>query len=164
MRLLDLTLPSPALNLALDEALLLAAEEGTGPEEVLRIWESPTMMIVMGRSGKLEREVHLDECLRRETPVYRRASGGGTVVLGPGCLAYAVVLPYSKYARLRMLDEAHENSPAIPSAAAASIFSITAQFSTTSICRSPPRFSSIRRASPITAPHDHTLISSPIFQ
>ena len=40
MRLLDLTLPDPAENLALDEALLLAAEGG-GPE-VLRLWEQPT--------------------------------------------------------------------------------------------------------------------------
>jgi len=107
MRLLDLTLPSPALNLALDEALLLAAEDGAGPDEILRIWESPATMIVMGRSGQLEREVRLEECRRRGVPVFRRASGGGTVVLGPGCLAYAVVLPYSRYARLRMLDEAH---------------------------------------------------------
>lgn len=107
MHLLDLTLPSPAMNLAIEEALLLEAEEGSGPEEVLRIWESPQTVIVMGRSGRLEREVNLEECRRRGVPVFRRASGGGTVVLGPGCLGYAVVLPYSRYARLRMLDEAH---------------------------------------------------------
>ena len=32
MKLLDYTLPSPAENLALDEALLLSAEDGTGGE------------------------------------------------------------------------------------------------------------------------------------
>ena len=107
MQLLDLTLPTPAENLALEEALLLEAEEGRGPDEVLRIWEAQEPMIVMGRSGKLEREVDAGECRRRGVPVFRRASGGGTVVLGPGCLGYAVVVPYSRHAHLRMLDEAH---------------------------------------------------------
>ena len=39
MKLLDLTLPSPAENLACDEALLDWCENGEG-EEVLRFWES----------------------------------------------------------------------------------------------------------------------------
>src|SRR6516225_265147 len=39
MRLLELNLPHPAENLALDESLLLAAEEGDGGE-VLRLWEN----------------------------------------------------------------------------------------------------------------------------
>ena len=50
MKLLDYTLPSAAENLALDEALLIAAEEGTGGE-VLRLWESPAA----GGGGRLRR-------------------------------------------------------------------------------------------------------------
>ena len=41
MKLLDLTLETPAENLALDEALLEEAEQSTKPTEVLRLWESP---------------------------------------------------------------------------------------------------------------------------
>ena len=37
MKLLDLTLPTAAENLALDEALLDAAEQDAGPSELLRI-------------------------------------------------------------------------------------------------------------------------------
>jgi hypothetical protein len=37
MHLLDLTLPDAAANLALDEALLLGAEESEGPA-LLRLW------------------------------------------------------------------------------------------------------------------------------
>ena len=73
----------PAANLHLDEQLLL---EGQG---VMRVWESPCECVVMGQSGRAEREVFEPF----EVPVLRRCSGGGTVVLGPGCLNYAVVLP-----------------------------------------------------------------------
>jgi lipoate-protein ligase A len=34
-------------------------------------------------------------------PVLRRGSGGGTVLLGPGCLNYAVALPFAADPRLR---------------------------------------------------------------
>jgi len=52
MKLLDLTLPSPAENLALDEALLDAAEAGEMADEVLRFWESPQPLVVVGRSSQ----------------------------------------------------------------------------------------------------------------
>ena len=48
MKLLDLTLDSPAENLALDEALLEQAE-ADGPQEVLRLWEPESPLVVMGR-------------------------------------------------------------------------------------------------------------------
>lgn len=90
MILLDLTLPTPAENLALDEALLRKCAE-TG-EEFLRFWESPSPFVVLGVSGKLRREVRAEACARDGVPILRRASGGGTVLQGPGCLAYALVL------------------------------------------------------------------------
>jgi len=91
MQYLDLTLPSPQENLALDEALLLEAEEGNGGE-VLRFWESPTPFVVIGIGARVEEEVHREPCRTRHIPVLRRCSGGGTVVQGPGCLSYALVL------------------------------------------------------------------------
>lgn len=90
MILLDLTLPTPAENLALDEALLRECAE-TG-EEFLRFWESPSPFVVLGVSGKLRREVRTEACARDGVPVLRRSSGGGTVLQGPGCLDYALVL------------------------------------------------------------------------
>ena len=91
MTLLDLTLPTAAGNVALDEALLLAAEAGTGGE-VLRLWEVPGYAVVVGAGGSVEIDVDGAACAADGVPVVRRASGGGTVVIGPGCLCASVVL------------------------------------------------------------------------
>ena len=93
----DITLPSPEENLALDEALLSACEEAAregGPAggEVLRFWESGTPFVVLGVSGKMLHEVDLEACERCGIPVLRRASGGGTVLQGPGCLNFSLIL------------------------------------------------------------------------
>lgn len=93
MHLLDLTLETPAANLACDEALLDFCEARGCGERVLRFWESPRHFVVLGYANKAASEVHLDACRARAIPVLRRCSGGGTVVQGPGCLNYALVLP-----------------------------------------------------------------------
>lgn len=107
MQTLDLTLPSPAENLALDEALLLEAEHDRGGE-VLRFWMSRTPFVVVGIGAKVEQEVRLSACEKRQIPVLRRCSGGGTVVQGPGCLNYALVLPVSKAPPLKTIKGANQ--------------------------------------------------------
>lgn len=102
MQLLDLTLPDPATNLALDEALLLDAEAG-GPE-VLRFWEWPTPAVVLGAGGKWAEEIHVAACERDGVPILRRSSGGGTVVLGSGCLNYSLILAFDRH---RALPDLH---------------------------------------------------------
>ncbi len=91
MKFLDLTLPNPSANLALDEALLDACEE-QGGEEMLRFWEPNDYFVVLGYANKVDEEVRRDECLQRNIPILRRCSGGGTVLQGPGCFNYSVVL------------------------------------------------------------------------
>jgi len=91
MILFDLTFPSPAENLACDEALLDWCEAGDGGE-VLRFWESPEHFVVVGYANKVTSEVNVAACEARDIPILRRCSGGGTVVQGPGCLNYALVL------------------------------------------------------------------------
>lgn len=92
LRLLDLTLPLPVENLALDEALLDELDE-RGGDPVLRFWESDRVFVVLGRASRLADDVDLAACERDGVPILRRASGGGTVLQGPGCLSYAFVLP-----------------------------------------------------------------------
>ncbi len=107
MKLLDLTLDSPAENLALDEALLEQAEAGQSDDDVLRLWESQQRAVIIGRSSRIQDEVDLAACSQESIPVLRRCSGGTSVVIGPGCLMYAVVLRYERHPGLRMVDVAH---------------------------------------------------------
>jgi lipoate-protein ligase A len=90
----DCSLPTLAENLALDEALLLDAEQG-GPE-VLRVWQWPAPAVVLGAGGRIADDVHEERCRADGVELARRSSGGGTVVLGPGCLLYTVVLSYQR--------------------------------------------------------------------
>lgn len=99
MKCLDLTLATPAENLALDEALLDLGEAREGLA-VLRFYEAASPCVVVGFGNQVEREVNLPACRVDGVPVLRRVSGGGAVVLGPGCLAYALVLPISHAAEL----------------------------------------------------------------
>jgi lipoate-protein ligase A len=95
MHFLDLTLPGPAENLALDEAMLLAAEAGEGGD-VLRLWEWPHPAVVLGAGGRLAEDVNESACRADGVPTLRRASGGGTVLLGAGCLCFSLVLSYDR--------------------------------------------------------------------
>jgi lipoate-protein ligase A len=96
---LDLTLPTAAANLALDEALLLEAEEGVAGE-VLRFWEWPEPAVVLGAGGQLAADVDESACTADGVPILRRASGGGTVLLGRGCLLFSLILAYERDAAL----------------------------------------------------------------
>ncbi|HUY31707.1 MAG TPA: lipoate--protein ligase family protein [Pirellulales bacterium] len=107
MTYLDLTLPTPAENLALDEALLEQAEAAARSSECLRLWEPSEPMVIVGRSSQVAREVRMPACRERGIPVLRRGSGGAAVVTGPGCLMYAVVLDLRSRPELRAIDAAH---------------------------------------------------------
>jgi lipoate---protein ligase len=91
MKQFDLTLPSPAENLAADEVLLDECEAGGGGE-ILRFWEPREHFVVVGYANKIATEVNVAACEAKRIPIFRRCSGGGTVVQGPGCLNYALVL------------------------------------------------------------------------
>jgi lipoate-protein ligase A len=103
---LPLTLPTLAENLALDEALLLELEAGTGGE-VLRVWEWPKYAVVLGAGCWLSRDADEAACVADGVEVLRRASGGGTVLLGPGCLLYTLVLTYDRDAALREIGSSY---------------------------------------------------------
>jgi lipoate-protein ligase A len=107
MQLLDLTLPTPAENIALDEALLQTADAGGEVDETLRIWEPPQPIVVVGRGSSIGSEVNGNTCQADGVPVMRRCSGGASIVAARGCLMYAVVLSYERRPELRMIDRAH---------------------------------------------------------
>src|SRR5947209_19862954 len=106
MRYLELTLPEIAANLALDEALLVAAEE-RGAGSVLRIWEPEQTAVVLGASCRWRDDVRVDACRDDGVAVARRSSGGGTVVVGAGTLNVAVILASDAAPGLGSVDVAH---------------------------------------------------------
>ena len=107
MKHLDLTLPSPAENLACDEALLDWREENGG-EEILRFWESPETFVVVGYANKITTEVNVEKCHAKQILALRRCSGGGTVLQGAGCLNYALVLRIAEKSPLANISSANK--------------------------------------------------------
>ena len=91
MKLVDRTLPDPVRNLACDEALLELCEAGFD-HDILRFWEPREHFVVLGYSSRIRADVELSRAQRLGIPVFRRCSGGGTVLQGPGCLNFSLVL------------------------------------------------------------------------
>ena len=103
--LLDLSLETVEENLALDEALLVEADEGRRGA-VLRFWESSRFAVVLGASRRILDDVRVEACRADEVPIVRRTSGGGSVVIGPGALNVTLVLPDSAAPGLTAVDVA----------------------------------------------------------
>jgi lipoate-protein ligase A len=107
MDFLSLTLPTLMQNVALDEAMLLDCEAGTG-REVLRIWELEKPAVVLGAGAIFAEDVNRPACAADAVPVLRRSTGGGTVLLGQGCLLYSLVLSYRHAPPLTTIGGSYE--------------------------------------------------------
>jgi len=99
VRFVEYSPQSAAGHLALDEAILNMRENEPG-EGFLRFWEPTEPCVVLGRTNSAGSEVRLDRCRSRGIPVYRRSSGGGAVVQGPGCLNFSLVMNTRTESRL----------------------------------------------------------------
>ena len=189
MDFLDLTLPTAEENLALDEALLLQAEAGRGGE-ALRLWEWPRPAVVLGSGCKLADDVDDAACLADGVPILRRSSGGGTVLLGQGCLCYSLVLAFARDVMLTDVQPSYRfilprviqaldvagvvqegisdlrfgaaSSPATPSNASGITFCIMARSCLRSICRASGVTCVRRRGSRSIVRIDRTMRSSAI--
>ncbi len=85
--LINLQPGDPAFGLALDEALLAMSDK----RSTLRLWRNK-LSVIIGRSQHLHDEVHEDRCKEAGIPVYRRCSGGGTVLHYPGNLNISLIV------------------------------------------------------------------------
>jgi lipoate-protein ligase A len=50
--------------------------------------------VIVGAGGSAAIDVNVAACELDGIPILRRSSGGGTVLLGPGCLCFSLVLAY----------------------------------------------------------------------
>jgi len=103
---LDIDFPTPQHHLACDEALLELCEKGHS-DEIIRFWESRRYFVVLGVSGRHDQEVFTDQVNLYDVPVLRRTSGGGTVLQGPGCLNYSLILKINGKHPARTIREAN---------------------------------------------------------
>jgi lipoate-protein ligase A len=87
----DRTDLDPEEQLGREWALFRSVEAGAAGN-LCRCWQVTQPVVVVGRNSPIAADVRLDTCREDRVPVLRRFSGGGAVVLGPGCLNYAVVL------------------------------------------------------------------------
>jgi lipoate---protein ligase len=92
MQYTEVTLGDPASNLACDEALVELFEARCATDGILRIWEPENHFVVLGHSNRIDCEVDFAACESERLPIFRRLSGGGTVMQGPGCLNYSLIL------------------------------------------------------------------------
>ena len=61
----------------------------------LRFWELDHYAVILGRNNNASIEVNEQVCSDVSIPIIKRSSGGGTVLLGPGCLCYSLFIPTS---------------------------------------------------------------------
>lgn len=94
-----------------DFAMLSRTDAGPA----VRTWTCTDATVVLGVSRELDGEVDVEACDRLRVDVLRRASGGGTVWIGPGTLQYAFALPHAAGASASSVA-----NPAFPTAVAAS--------------------------------------------
>jgi lipoate---protein ligase len=97
---------TPPELLAAEEALLDYCEATDHPG-FLTFWESQQYFVVLGYGKQLSSEVYEGECQRLNIPILRRSSGGGTVLQGPGCINYSVVLPIESWPELASITGAN---------------------------------------------------------
>lgn len=92
MKYLDLTWADAGRNLACDEALLDCFEQARDGTELLRLWAPANYFVVLGHGNPWRTEAAVEACLADGIPILRRCSGGGTILQGPGCLNYSLIL------------------------------------------------------------------------
>jgi lipoate-protein ligase A len=90
-RVLKLETHNAAMNMAIDEAILLSRMSDAVPN-TLRFYRWRPSAVSIGRNQKLENEVNLENCRIHGIDVVRRISGGGTVYHdSEGEVTYSVV-------------------------------------------------------------------------
>ncbi len=107
MKILDLTFSSPADNLSCDEALL-DESEASDSGETLRFWEPQKYFVVLGYSNAWKKEVLPEAQKSKVVPIFRRSSGGGAVLQGPGCLNYSLILKIKENGTYRSIRDTNE--------------------------------------------------------
>ncbi len=107
MKQVNATFDDTYSYVACDELLLRKAEAGE-VGELVWFWQSSDYFVALGRICRVAEEVFIENCRRDDVGIIRRLSGGGTVLQGPGCVNYSLVLDYGRHGDLRNVDTSFE--------------------------------------------------------
>jgi lipoate---protein ligase len=83
-------IPEIGLYIFDDELIAMTSADSVPRTRVYRL---PEVVVVPGRSSKLDKELNLDLCLNDNTPILRRKGGGCSVVQDPGNVVVSVAIP-----------------------------------------------------------------------
>ena len=89
-RMIDYSSKDPAMNLAIDEAILRSVLEQRSPN-TLRLWRNPST-VVIGHFQEPESVTSFADCRTLKVRIVRRGSGGGAVYHDYGNLNYSVIV------------------------------------------------------------------------
>ena len=105
---------SPRRGLGLEIEALRRLERGAAQQseslthERIIIWESAHPCVVLPRNAKPDEWAHGATCAARRVPLFHRESGGGAVVIGPGCLNVALILSLHDRPRLNDVTRSYD--------------------------------------------------------
>ena len=102
-RLLRMGANPAAMNMAVDEAMLLSQKEQPNPTLRFYTWSSPAFSF--GYFQDIASEVDVEACRSDRIELVKRMTGGGTVVHGWD-LTYTLILP--RHAREKSISEAYQ--------------------------------------------------------
>lgn len=88
--MIDYSSKDPAMNLAIDEAILRSVLENHGPN-TLRLWQNPPA-VVIGYFQDPKSVVSIADCEMLGIGIFRRVSGGGAVYHDFGNMNYSIIV------------------------------------------------------------------------
>lgn len=105
MKFIEINTENIEEEIAIDEALLEESENSQ--DEFIRFWEAPSYYVVLGRGNKVAENIMRTRCEQDDIPILRRASGGGTILQGPGCLNYTLCLNLDRHSSLESIPNSN---------------------------------------------------------
>jgi lipoate-protein ligase A len=107
-RLLNLEFNDPYLNMAIEESILLAVNEGLSPNTI-RFWRN-AKSVVIGRFQNVTDEVNVEACKVYGVKILRRFTGGGTVYHDCGNLNWTFVISYHSKLYPKTLSDLYDST------------------------------------------------------
>lgn len=128
MRFVPLIIARPEVQMAIDEAIMIARSEGK-VEDTVRLYIFKPSSITMGRFQSIEHDVNLEKCKELNIPVVRRITGGGSVFHDEyGEITYSVIIKEDSHPDLKNIEKSYRIL-ASPLVEALKALGINAQFS-----------------------------------